>query len=375
MNIDEYVEKLSALVNIDCGSRNKEGICKVADYLSEWYRQIGWNIVTHDVSDKTGPVLEIYNNTNDNYDALFIGHMDTVFPDGTVDERPFKRVDNLCFGPGVEDMKSGDLAMYYIAKDLADDLKDLNICMLYNPDEEISSIYSADLLKKIAAKSKRVFIMESSQDDGKGHVCERKGKSNYLIEFHGIPCHAGFIFKNPNASAIEEMAHYITVISSLKNIQKDTSVNVGVVNGGTVVNAVADYAYMELEFRYTELNERDRINKVISDLINGEPFVKGVKASVKNKYETPPWIQSEEGWKYINRVKGIAQDLEMEFEIQKRGGLSDANHLAEVCPYIIDGMGPFGAFAHSDKEYMDLNSVEPCIKLINAILKDIKNGS
>ena len=375
MNIEEYVKQLETLVNIDCGSHNPEGVNKVADYLSNWYAEIGWIVKRHFISDEVGPVLEIVNREADHYDAMFIGHMDTVFPDGTVEKCPFSRNGDLCYGPGVEDMKSGDLAMLHIAKNLSDDIKNsVNICMVYNPDEEISSQYSKELLKEIGKKCSRIFVMESAQNDGAGHVFERKGKSNFIIDFYGIAAHAGYIFEHENASAIEEMGHFISEVAKLKDAKKLTSVNIGIANGGNVVNAVADHARIEFEARYNSIEEKKRIYDSVNALIEN-PYVKGCKAVISRYYETDPWIQSEKGWAYIERVGKIAESMDIKFEERKRGGLSDANHLSSVCDIIMDGMGPFGGNAHSEKEYMTLSSVEPCVNLFLKILEDIKNGS
>ena len=375
MDINEYVKQLETLVNIDSGSHNPEGVSKVADHLSSWYSDIGWIVKRHHIADEVGPLLEIVNCEAEHYDVMFIGHMDTVFPDGTVQKRPFTRNEDLCYGPGVEDMKNGDLAMLHIAKNLPEDVnRSLNICMVHNPDEEISSKYSKKLLKEIGRKCSRIFVMESSQNNGSGHVFQRKGKSNFTIDFYGIAAHAGYIFEHENASAIEEMGHFICEVAKLKDEEKQTSVNIGIANAGNVVNQVADYARIEFEARYNSIDEKKRIYESVNALAK-KPFVKGCKTVISNYYETDPWVQSEEGWEYIRRVKKIAEDMGMKFEERKRGGLSDANHLAEVCPIIMDGMGPFGSNAHSEKEYMSLSSVEPCIRLFLAILEDLKNGS
>jgi len=372
MNLNEYLSQLETLVNIDCGSYNPDGIKKVADYLCKWYEEINWHIKKHDILDQT-PVLEISNHKDaDYYDALFIGHMDTVFPDGTVKNRPFRMKDDICYGPGVNDMKNGVLAMLHIAKNLNEITNDkLNICMCYNPDEEIGSRYSEEILKQIGSKAKRIFVMESSQDGGSGHVFNRKGKVNYTISFHGISGHAGYVYESENASAIQEMARFIVEIYKLKDKDKETSINVGIVEGGSAVNTVAEYGRIELESRFNYKQERDRIVNAINKMVNDKPSVDGVKIKIDKFSEALPWKQSEEGLEYIKHVEKLANDMGMKFYEKKRGGLSDANHLSEVCPIILDGMGPCGSYAHSEKECMYISTVEPCINLFEKILDDL----
>ena len=372
MDLNEYLKQLETLVNIDCGSNNPEGIKQVAAYLVKWYEEINWYVKVHEI-DNQAPVLEISNHPDcEHYDAMFIGHMDTVFPDGTVKQRPFRKEGNICYGPGVEDMKNGDLAMLHIAKNINSNTNSkLNICMCYNPDEEIGSRYSKDILKKIGAKAKRIFVMESSQDDGKAHVFNRKGKVNYDLSFHGIGAHAGFMFETENASAIEEAGRYIVEISKLKDREKETSVNVGIVKGGTTVNSVADYAYLEVEARFNSKEERDRIVNTINNMIEGKSSVDNVKVSVDRFTESNVWRQSEEGLEYIEHVKKLAEEMGLQFYERKRGGLSDANHLSEVCSIILDGMGPSGGHAHSEKECMNIDTVLPCIELFEKVLDDL----
>lgn len=370
MNIENYLKQLETLVNIDCGSYNTSGIRQVSEYLSNWYEDINWYVKKHELEEDR-VLLEISNHENcDHYDAMFLGHMDTVFPNGTVALRPFKRQEDKCFGPGVEDMKSGVLAMLHIAMNLPAKINDkLNICMCYNPDEEIGSKYSSDLLKTIASKADRVFVMESAQENG-GHVFNRKGRTNYKLEFKGISCHAGFIFDVENASAIEELGKWINDLSKLKNKEKETTLNIGIISGGTSVNTVADKAYMELETRYYLEEERIRVTSYIENLIKN-PFNDKVKINIIEKSEKKSWKQTKQGLEYIEHLKQIADKMNIPFNEKKRGGLSDANIIAEVCPIILDGMGPFGAYAHSEKEYMTISSVKPCVDFFIEVLNDL----
>lgn len=167
MDLDLYLKQLEELVNIDSGSRNAAGITKVAQKLSGWYRDLGWNVETIPLGEETGPVLLITNRPSDHYDAMFIGHMDTVFPDGTAAKRPFRIEGENYYGPGVGDMKNGDTAMYHIAANLPREVLDkLSIAMVYNPDEEIGSVYSRETTDAIGRKADHIFVMESAGQKG-----------------------------------------------------------------------------------------------------------------------------------------------------------------------------------------------------------------
>ena len=175
MNLELYLEQMKELVNIDSGSGNVAGINRVADKLAGWYQEIGWN-VERIPADGGRQVLLITNHVSEHYDAMYIGHMDTVFPDGTAEKRPFRIEGENYYGPGVGDMKNGDLAMFHIAANLPEtEKKCLNIAMVYNPDEEIGSIYSKEITDRIGCQADHIFVMESAGKNGNPPLlCEKR---------------------------------------------------------------------------------------------------------------------------------------------------------------------------------------------------------
>src|SRR6056297_304028 len=137
-NLDEYLADLETIVNIDSGSSNIAGIEKVANFFEDKYGEIGFNVERHFVNSDTGCSLVVTNTESSQYDVLLIGHMDTVFSPGTVAERPFSIKGDRAYGPGVIDMKSGLLLIYYILKEIKQKLPDNEpaICAILNGDEE-----------------------------------------------------------------------------------------------------------------------------------------------------------------------------------------------------------------------------------------------
>ena len=376
MNLDLYLKQLEELVNIDSGSRNAAGITRVADKLAEWYEELGWNVERIPVGEETGPVLLITNRPSDRYDVMFIGHMDTVFPDGTAEQRPFRIEGENYYGPGVGDMKNGDVAMYHVAANLPKEVLDrLSIAMVYNPDEEIGSVYSKEATDAIGSKADYIFVMESAGQKGTRHCFARKGSMGYEIEFHGIAGHAGFMFEVENASAILEMGNYIVKLMGLASREEDTTVNVGIAQGGTAVNVVADFAKISVGMRFKKDSERLRLKEAVEAMVNGEPFVPGVRTEIVSSRETMPFVKTEEAARFVERMKELADELGIPFAEKDRGGLSDANHLSR-CGHaiVLDGMGPHGANDHSEKEYGYIGSVEPCIRLLVRILEDLADG-
>lgn len=372
MDLNLYLQQLETLVNLDSGSKNAVGINRVADLLEQWYQELGWNVESVFLGEETGRLLLITNRPADHYDVMFVGHMDTVFPDGTAANRPFRIEGENYYGPGVGDMKNGDVAMYHVAANLPKEvLGRLNIAMVYNPDEEIGSCYSREALDAIGSKADYIFVMESAGNLGTRHCFARKGAMNYEIEFHGKAGHAGFMFEVENASAILELGHYIVSLMGLASKEEDTTVNVGVVSGGAAVNVVADYARLAVEMRFKNDSERVRLKTAVERLVNGVPFVPGVRSEILSFREAAPFVKTKEASVYIEKLKELASRLGIPFEEKDRGGLSDANHLSR-CGHaiVLDGMGPHGAMDHSEKEYGYIGSVEPCVRfLVEALTK------
>ncbi len=375
MNLELYLKQLEELVNIDSGSRNPAGIALVADKLTGWYEGLGWHVERIPLGEETGPVLLITNRPSQHYDVMFVGHMDTVFPDGTARKRPFRIDGDYYYGPGVGDMKNGDVAMYHVAANLPQEVCDrLSIAMVYNPDEEIGSVYSREVLDQIGSRADYIFVMESAGQMGTRHCFARKGSLGYEIEFHGIAAHSGFMFEVENASAILEMAHYIVALMNMASRKEDTTVNVGIASGGTAGNVVADYARLSVEMRFKKDSERLRLKQQVDALVTGEPFVRGVRTEIVRSRESMPFVKTAAAARFVERMKGLADELGIGFQEKDRGGLSDANHLSRCgSAIVLDGMGPHGANDHSEKENGYIGSVEPCVRLLVRVLEDLAN--
>ena len=171
-DLSDYCANLERLVNVDSGSDNPRGVNIVADFFEKLFSDIGWRVERHHIDEAAGDCLKICNRDCDHYDLMMIGHMDTVFPVGTASKRPFRIEGNLAFGPGVSDMKSGILAMYYIVRELRASVLDrLSVCIVMNPDEEIGSVYSRPLIDGIARRSDYAFVLEGTALEG--HVYHR----------------------------------------------------------------------------------------------------------------------------------------------------------------------------------------------------------
>jgi len=368
ISVEEFLKDLKTLIEIESHSWDPTGVQQVADVFRGWFTELGWECEELHFGDEVGPVLKICNRPAEVYDITYVGHMDTVYPAGTVAQRPLRMEGNLLYGPGVCDMKQGDLAMYYIARILSKEtLNKLNICMLFTPDEEISSVFTKSYLGQVAAQSKRVFIMEAQSLEGRTHCHARPGKRSYKITFHGKACHAGFMFEREHASAVEELGQWICALAGLRSRDKHTTVNIAPVFGGQATNIVADEATLEFESRFYLPEEGERIREAVERMAE-HPFTDGVTVEILQERYTPAWNTSEETFRYIEQAKEVARSIGQDFVVATRGGLSDANTMAQFCSVVLDGMGPAGQGGHSLDEKLDVTTIEPLIKLCVALM-------
>ena len=373
MDLSTYLSELEYLINIDSCSDDPEGLKKVADFFSERFREMGWNVYEHNSSPKGGTCVICTNREADHYDLMLVGHLDTVFPKGTCAEWPFRIEGNIAYGPGVSDMKNGSLSMYHLMKELPAEINEkLNIVVVFNPDEETGSFFSEPLYKPYAQKTDYAFIYESGGSNTT--LCnQRKGCVGFKAEFIGKAGHCGFVFTNGAKSAISEMAKWIVALDELQSQELDTTVNVGVANGGTKVNVVADYARIEVSIRLSNPDEVARVEALIEKLKAGAQE-RGITVNMLSYRVSPPLNPTEKGKKYFEHITELCKANGIDIKFKARGGMSDANRIAPHGPICLDGLGSEGDDCHSRDEYMLIDTVLPFFKLSQLLIKDIADN-
>ncbi|MGL5950779.1 MAG: M20 family metallopeptidase [Cetobacterium sp.] len=361
MDLNNYLKNLETLVNVDCGSNTPDGLKVVTKFFEELYSD--WIVKYHELN-KNNPVLVIKNRDVENFDFLFIGQNDTVFPEGTVAKRPFKIDGDIAMGPGVYDMKSGLLSMYEVAKEFKD--SKLNICIIINTDEEISSLISRDLITEIGKKTKYALVFEPARKNG-NMVSERKGLVKYEITFKGKAAHAGIAPQN-GINAIVEASRWVLEISKLHNLEIGNSINVGIINGGFGVNTVPDKAFIKFEGRSHDIKHFDNIEKVLNNL-NSNPYVDGIEIEIKEIGHRPPLVLNELSKVLLNKFDIAKAELGVKADWEKTGGGSDANFLGVLGVGVLDGVGPIGGNSHEESEYLLISSIENRIEIIKKVLR------
>ena len=366
---NQYLRELETIVNIDSGSRNPAGTREVAAFLEEKYRQQGFLTELVSVGPEVGPVLVATNAPDEPIDLLFIGHTDTVFLDGEASRRPFKIEGERLYGPGVYDMKGCSLLTAYLLENLPAELKQsLNICVIHNPDEEISSFYSREVIIAKAKTAKFAFVMEPSSADG-SMIKERKGIEKLKIHFKGRPSHAGDA-PQEGRSAINELAHWIVRMNTLIDYAAGVSVNAGTIQGGSVPNVVPEHAQMELDYRYSNPADVTAFFDMLEELqAHAAKMEIGIDIDVIGK--RPPMVDVPGAKELRSVFEDVGKRMDTVVSFKKSGGVSDANFTTSVGVPTVCSIGLIGGAFHTDHEYVELDSIQQRLDLLTAVIKEM----
>ncbi len=368
-DLKAYLQDLENVVNIDSHAEDVEGVNKVSRYFQELL-QDKYYIKEFDLGPSRGFSTLITNTEEDSYDVLMMAHVDTVFHKGTVAARPFKIEEGVGYGPGVSDMKAGGLVGVYAMANCAEELKPLKIALSLNPEEEQSSVFIRPLLEELSKKSKYVIILEPARANG-AHVEERKGLGRYAIDFKGVAAHSGV---NPadGRSAIHEMAYWVNKLTELHSLETGFTVNVGEVNGGTGANIVAEHCGIVIDIRLTQMEQIKAWDGLLEEL-KLHAAAKEIGVTIDGWVKRPPMFKTAATDEFIALINETAAASGLDCRWVKTGGGSDGNFSAALGIPTVDGMGPIGGAAHSDKEYLEIASIEPDYHLLVNTLLALRN--
>jgi glutamate carboxypeptidase len=368
----QFLQDLETIVNVDSGSGFAPGIGRVAAFFQERFERLGWHVRRLDLEAGTVPCLEVVNGRGrrdaGQFDFLFLGHMDTVFPEGTARRRPFSIHDGRAWGPGVCDMKAGLLTILHAAEAVQHTgvSDDLAVCIAFNSDEEVGSNGSRRWFEAIAEKSHRVLVFEPCRATGH-RVLQRKGVADFEVLCHGRAAHAG-VEPEKGANAVLELAHQILTVNNFSKPEEGTSVSVTTVSGGIAGNVIPDFAKAGFDIRISTVAEARRIEACFQNL-TASGKVEGACVEVLGGINRMPMVPSDVTLRLWDRIAAIGDRLGLEMKLISTGGGSDGNFTAALGIPTIDAMGPQGSRAHSEEEDLLLDSVVPNTQLIVEIMK------
>lgn len=346
---------LQKVVDIDSGSRDEAGVTAVAQALRErleaagvavrFERVPGYGVLLH--ADVPGP--------SEGAPILLMGHMDTVYPAGTVARRPFRVEDGRAYGPGVADMKSGLVLNAFVAEAFArcGGLR-APLKLFFSCDEEIGSPATRERIMDVARGARAVFNAEPGRVSG-NLVTSRKGSMAVEFEVEGVAAHAG-INHAAGASALEALARKLIALHALTDPATGVTTNVGVVHGGIVPNMVAPHAKAELDVRYTAGTDPDALLERIRAIVEEESLPR-TRGRITESRRTLPMAPTPDA--LLDLYRRGAQSLGFDVQGEFTGGAADSGLTASVGVPTLCGTGPVGGHAHTEREYCELATFVP----------------
>lgn len=299
---------------------------------------------------------------------FLIGHIDTVFPVGTLDMMPFYEKDDKTFGPGVLDMKGGIVIMLQaiVALQQTGKMPKRPITMLFNTDEEMGSYLSRELVQKLAKDVDLALVFEPSENlDGSLHTW-RKGTGKFHIKAQGRAAHSGGAHQK-GLNAIEELSYQIVKVQGLTDYEKGTTINIGSIQGGRAINIVPAFAEADGDIRIMQVDEYNRVENVINNL---QPVLKDAVITAACNLNRPPMPFDATMEATFDKASDIAEKEGMKIIAGGSGSASDANFVADMGIPVLDGMGAVGEGFHSETEYILTESLIERLQLTTALLRD-----
>lgn len=296
---------------------------------------------------------------------LMVGHLDTVWPLGTLERMPIVEMDGILKGPGVFDMKGGLAQMMFAVRAL----QELDVplpatpLVFVNSDEEIGSPESRPHVRRLARAAARAFILEPAFGPLGLIKTARKGVGHFQITVRGRAAHAGL---DPEAglSAILELSHVIQALHALTDPERGLSVNVGTIEGGTRANVVAAESRARVDVRAVTMEDAAWVTKAIHEL---RPAVEGVTLEVRGGFEIPPLERTRRNRVLWRQARAAGRELGLALGEVTAGGGSDGNTTSQYTA-TLDGLGPRGDGAHADREHVVVESLVERTALLAALL-------
>jgi glutamate carboxypeptidase len=300
---------------------------------------------------------------------LALGHSDTVWPLGTLQQMPFHEKSGRLWGPGVLDMKSGIVFFLFAVRAL----RELDIpvarrvVLQVNSDEEVGSDSSRPLTEEAAKNCAAVLVLEPGTGTTGKIKTARKGVGSYLVKVHGHASHAGVDFEN-GASAVVELARQIERIVEFTDIERGLTVNPGVISGGTRSNVVAAEAWTDVDMRIARLKDAPTLDKKFHSL---RPFDKRCSITVTGGMNRPPMERTSAIRKLFELARGCASEIGVKLEESSTGGGSDGNFTAALGIPTLDGLGGVGEGAHAPNESILVNRIADRTALLAMLLSKL----
>ncbi|MGA7856333.1 MAG: M20 family metallopeptidase, partial [Terracidiphilus sp.] len=294
---------------------------------------------------------------------LLLGHLDTVWPLGTLKTMPCRMGEGRLWGPGTLDMKAG-VAMALTAIEMLAEagMLEREVVLLLNSDEEVGSPISRPITERLAAECAAVFVLEPAQ--GLAYKTARKGTGDWRIDIKGVAAHAGVDFAK-GVSALREMARVVETVSGWTDLKRGLTVSVGVAGGGTKTNVIPAEAWAKVDVRIARKADGPRTERKFAGL---KAVDKRCGLVVTGGINRPPMERTRGNARLFYRARALAAELGFALEETATGGASDGNFTSALGIPTLDGMGAVGDGAHARHESILVEHLAPRTALLAGML-------
>jgi glutamate carboxypeptidase len=296
---------------------------------------------------------------------MLLGHYDTVWPLGTLEEMPFEHDGDVVRGPGVYDMKGGVAQALLAIETLQhfDMLPQVVPHVFLNSDEEVGSRESRRYIESLAPLMDRVFVLEPSLGPAGRLKTARKGIARFTVTVRGEAAHAG-LDPGAGASAILELSHVIQTLFALNDFDRGITVNVGTIDGGLRPNVVAPESQAVVDVRVETREDADGVEKAILGL---EPAIEGTSLVIEGGFGRPAMERTPQNRQLWRLARTLGNELGLQLEEGLAGGGSDGN-FTSLYTATLDGLGAVGDGAHARHEHLRLGRTIEHAALLTLLL-------
>jgi glutamate carboxypeptidase len=365
---DPIVQTIRQLVDVESPSDNKEAVDRLGSLLAGRFEGLGGHAKLHRTQNFGDHLQVDFPGKSGGKPVMLLGHLDTVYPLGTLTTMPFRMADGRLWGPGSFDMKSGIAFILHAIEALrhwhGDELP-RPVTVLLVSDEEVGSDTSRRITESLARKSAAVLVLEPAYGPKGAVKTARKGVGEYVLKVKGKAAHSGLDFEK-GESAIIELARQIIEISNLTDLKRGITVNVGTVQGGTRSNVIPAEASAVLDARVARMKDAATLDRKLRSL---KPFNRKCKLEITGGVNRPPLERTPVVAALYRKAAEIAKQLGWKLEEAAVGGGSDGNFTAALGIPTLDGLGAVGEGAHATDESVLISELPRRATLLSALIE------
>ena len=382
------LDTLRDLVHIESGSKDVEGVKKIADYVAGKLRAAGGKVEViqptdvyrlDDTPEQVGPMVHATFQGKGQSRIMLIAHMDTVYLPGMLKDQPFRIDGDKAYGLGIADDKQGVALILHVVELLQKQgINDYGqLTVLINGDEEISSPGARSTITRLGAEQDAVFSDEGGGSDGSLRLATSGIGAAYL-KVTGKASHAG-AKPEDGVNALYELSHQLLQMKDLSKPQEGLKLNWTVAKAGSNRNVIPAEATAQADARALRVADFTALEQAMHSKV-AHKLLPDAKVELKFEVRRPPLEANAMGRKLAQHAQGIYdRELQLPMKVMDKatGGGTDAAFAAlKTQGGVIEGFGLSGYGAHSNNaEYVQINTIVPRLYLAVRMIQDLSRGA